>query len=426
MSFLAGVLLRPGASFAQTPIARGALLSLDDCIGIALRVNPQVAAAGSTALAARSRIGEAKSGYYPQVNWQSDYTYYSSTQQSQQLALIGARTQKFTNFSTGPSVTQNIYDFGRTASQVNVAVFNSNASNQDFENVSLGIVLNVKTAYYGVLQAQRSLIAARTVAAQAQAHLKQAQGFFAVGTVPKIDVINAQVTLSNAQLSLIQSDNAVKLAWQNLNNALGVPDAPPYRIVNTLAYAPYPITFPEALRKAYANRPDLKASAARVISSEQSLRLARTGYYPALSGSAGYTWNGDRLPLDHGWDTGATLTVPIFSGFLTKKQVDEANANLDVARDNEQVLRQQIYLQTRQAYLNLKQAASSISTARVGLRQARENLDLANGRYAAGVGSNIEVTDALTTFTNAQTAYINALYSYKIAQSNLENAMGIK
>ena len=411
----------------KPPVARGALLTLGGCIRIALGINPQVAAAGHTALAAKSRIGEARSGYYPQVNWQTDYTYYSSTQQKlQQVQAFGSRTQTVTNFQTGPSVTQNIYDFGRTGSLVGEAEFNSKAASQDFESVSLSIDLAVKTAYYGVLQAQGNLATARKVVAQAQAHLKQAQGFFAVGTVPKIDVVNARVTLSNAQLALIQSENALKIAWQNLNNAMGVPDAPPFRIVNTLAYAPYPVTFPNALRKAYANRPDLKASIATVKSAEQSLRFSRAGYYPTLSGDAGYTWSGERLPLDHGWNAGAALTVPLFSGFLTKNQVDESNADLDTAKDNEQTLRQQIYLQTRQAYLNLQQAASSIATAKVGLRDAKENLDLANGRYAAGVGNYIEVTDALTTFTQAQTTYINALYSYRIDQSNLENAMGMR
>ncbi len=436
--FLVSVLLLAGApaSFAQPPIGKGSLLTLDDCIRIALRINPQVAAAGSTALAAQSRIGEAEAAYYPQVGWQTDYTHFSTStagfasgsfsSTTQSGLTRGRLTTTQDNFQTGPSVTQNIYDFGKTASQVGVAAFNSRASRRDFENVSLGIVLTVKTAYYGVLDAQSSLDAAMKVVSQAQAHLKQAQGFFEVGTAPKIDVINAEATLSNAQLSLIKAQNAVQIAWQNLNNAMGVPDAPPFRIVNTLAYAPYPVTFEEALKKAYANRPDLKAAAARVKSSEQSLRLAGTGYYPDISGSAGYTWSGDRLHLDHGWNAGATLTVPIFSGFLTKKQVDEANANLNVAKDNEETLRQQIYLQNRQAYLNLKQAESSIATAQVGLRQAQENLDLANGRYAAGVGSNIEVTDALTTFSNAQTAYISALYSFKTAQADLENAMGIK
>ncbi|MDA8089703.1 MAG: TolC family protein [Nitrospiraceae bacterium] len=410
---------------AVKAIKKGSVLTLGQCMSIALSTNPQTVAARNTFFAAQSRIGEAQSAYYPQAQWQTDINHFSSTTVQNQL-VGGTRTNNFANFATGPSITQNIYDFGRTSSQVNSARFNSEASYQSLENVNLQIILNVKTAYYGVLQAQRNVSAAQEVVKQANQHLVQAEGFFKVGTTPKIDVINAEVTLSNAQLSLIQARNALQVSWQNLNNAMGIPDAPEYIIEDNLAYKPYPITFEYALQTAYKNRQDLKSSVSTEKAFEQSLRLANAGFYPTLSGSAGYTWSGDSLPLDHGWNVGASVVIPIFSGFLTKKQVDEATANLNASEANVKVLKQQIYLQNRQAYLNLKQAESSIATAAVGLKQAQENLDLANGRYAAGVGSNIEVTDALTTFSNAQTAYINALYSHKLAEANLENAMGVR
>jgi len=65
-------------------------------------------------------------------------------------------------------------------------------------------------------------------------------------------------------------------------------------------------------------------------------------------------------------------------------------------------------------------------TRRGGLRRrkAKENLDLANGRYQVGVGSIIEVTDAETTYTSAQTDRIRALYDYKIAEAQLAKAIG--
>ncbi|MBI2180856.1 MAG: TolC family protein [Deltaproteobacteria bacterium] len=57
-------------------------------------------------------------------------------------------------------------------------------------------------------------------------------------------------------------------------------------------------------------------------------------------------------------------------------------------------------------------------------KAAKENLDLANGRYQVGVGSIIEVTDAQTLYTDAQTTYVRALYDYKIADAQLIRAIG--
>jgi outer membrane protein TolC len=116
----------------------------------------------------------------------------------------------------------------------------------------------------------------------------------------------------------------------------------------------------------------------------------------------------------------------LFSGFLTRHQVAEARSNLYALRADEESVQQQILLDVRQAYLNLQAAEASISTAELGLRSAQENMDLANGRYEAGVGSPVEVTDAFAAFANAQVAYTGALYDYKIAQATIEQAMGLR
>ncbi len=119
------------------------------------------------------------------------------------------------------------------------------------------------------------------------------------------------------------------------------------------------------------------------------------------------------------------LTFPLFNGFLTSNQVAEARSNLYVLKANEEAVRQQIVLDVRQAYLNLQAAEASISASELVSRQAQENLDFANGRYKAGVGSAIEVSDAFATYVSAQAAYTGALYNYKIAQASIEKAMGV-
>jgi outer membrane protein len=93
---------------------------------------------------------------------------------------------------------------------------------------------------------------------------------------------------------------------------------------------------------------------------------------------------------------------------------------------NEALLRQTIYQDVRQAWLNMREAADRIVVAELSVHQATENLELADGRYASGVGSPIEVTDALVATSNAKTAHISALYDYKVAQASLERAAGEK
>jgi outer membrane protein TolC len=406
-------------------IAKDETLVLSRCIEIALKQNQSIVAAFNTMEVNRSRVGEARSGYYPQLSAFGGYD---------RIKPLNNDTNQMTaynQYNGGVTVNQTFYDFGRTSSSVDISKSNLDSSRSDLDTTQSVVTLSVKQAYYAVLQAKRNRDVAADVIKQFQLHLDQANGFYQVGTKAKIDVIKAQVDLSNAKLSLINAENALKIAWVNLNNAMGVPDAPEYSIEDNLEFQPYAITLEEATTKAFNNRPDLKSAVAKRQAAEQNISFQRSDYLPILSGSASYSRVGtpENLPVNQSpntWTAGVTLTFPLFSGFLTSHRVAEAKANLYFFRANEEATRQQILLDVRQAFLNLQAADASISATDLIVKQAQENLDLANGRYAAGVGSPIEVSDAFATYVTARATYTNALYSYKIAQANIEKATGTR
>ncbi len=429
------LLIIPFKVRAEEIIKKGEALNLERCVEIALKIHPNIIAAKNTINVNESRIGQSRSNYYPQINWSSSYSRISSAsiRSGSSFSLtdttassFGGTEESFDEYSTGFNLSQTIYDFGKTPSQVMIQNFNLDSSRSDLENVSEQIILNVKQTYYGVLQAKRNRDVSSETVKQFQQHLEQAKGFYTVGTKPKFDVTKAEVDLGNAKLNLIKAENGLKLAIVNLNNAMGVPDAPEYILEDNLSFQKYNITFEDALAKAYKDRPDLQSIIAKKQSAEESIKLAKKGYYPLLTGSAAYNWSGEKFPLEHGWNVGASLSFPLFSGFLTKYQVEEANANLNVLRANEESLRQTVFLEVQQAFLNLKDAEERIPTAELTVKQAEENLEIANGRYAAGVGNPIEVTDAEVSLTTAKTAYIQALYDYKVARASIEKAMGIR
>lgn len=410
-------MILPAIAGAQELPRKGEKLDLQRCIAIALSQHPAVQAAAGTIRTGESRIGQARSGYYPQLNGSAGYSRTDPMSSPPQ-------NQPYDSYSSSISVNQNLYDFGRTSTQVKIQELNRDSFRSDFDDVLTQVRLGVKQAYFGLLRAGRNRELSQEVVGQFQQHLDQARGFFEVGTKPKFDVTKAEVDLSNAKLSLIVAENAYRLARVALNNAMGLPAAPEYDVEDQLSFQRAEIDVEETIRKAYDRRPDLRSIAVRKLSLEQSIELARKNYYPYVTGNAGYGWGGGNFPLDQGWSIGAQLNVPIFNGFLTKYQVTEAQANLEVLTANEALLRQNVVQEIRQAWLNLQEAADRSAATAVTVRQAEENLELANGRYASGVGSPIEVTDALVAASNAKTAQIAALYDYKVAEANLEKAAG--
>lgn len=408
----------PGPAPAGEPIAPGESLSLERCIDIALERHPGLLGAQGELKASRSRVDQAKSGYYPQVSASSGYSRSRTPDTDDRKGSTGSSVDSSVDLS------QTLYDFGRTSTQVEVQSLGAQASQGDLREAARQVVFGVKQAYYGIITAQQARDAAGEAIRQLDLHLDQARRFYQTGLKPKIDVTNAEVNLGQARLDLLNAENVLRLARNSLNNTMGVPGAPAFEVRDDAPHREYAVDLDSALQKAYAQRPDLQSARSRQDAAARSVELERTGYYPRLSGNAGYGWSGEDDPLEEGWSVGASLDFPLFSGFLTRSRVEEAKGNLDTARANEQLVRQNIRLEVEQAFSTLKVAREKIGLAELTLRQARENRDLAQGRYNSGVGSSIEVADAVMNEITARKSGIFALFEYRLAVASLEKALG--
>lgn len=432
LSFILAVLVIvfPLVASAEEVIRKGDLLTLERCVEIALKNHPGILAARSNVDLYYARKGLAEAGYYPKVDATAGYSRFKpSSTSTTSIGVLNriSTSHSFEQYSAGISANQTIYDFRKTGTQVNIQNLNIDSAREDLRNTGDQVIFNVKQAYYGVLKEKRNREVAGDTVSQFQQHLAQAKAFYEVGTKPKFDVTKAEVDLGNAQLNLIRANNNLKIARVILNNELGVPDAAEFEIEDSLSFQQYSMSFQEAIGKAYENRPELKSISFRKNAAEESVRLAKKEYYPVLTGTVSYSWAGEQFAVnDGGWSTGLTLSIPVFSGFSTKAQVAEAKANLLALTANEEVLRQSVLLEVQQSLLNLTEAGERIVVAELTVRQAQENFEIANGRYAAGVGNPIEVTDADVALSNAKTSYNQALYDYKIARASLEKAMGVR
>lgn len=410
------LLLLAPAGFAEEFIKEGEVLTIERCVAIALSRNPVMKAADQNVNISASRVGQARSAWLPQATLSSSISKFSSGSHS------GGSGSELT---ASAALSQNIYDFGRTSSQVSLQKYNLSASREALQNTTEVLIFDVKQGYYRLLQAIRTREVAAEVVKQAEQHLTQANAFHEAGVKPRFDVIKAEVDLSTAKLGLITAQNAIAIAQTQLNTLMGVPNAPPFTLEDNFTFQKYEITFEPALARAMVNRPDLRSLDFQEKAAESALSFARKGNLPFLTGTASYDWAGDLTPLEDSWIVAASLTFPIFNGFLTHYQTSEARAGLELAKANKESLIQNVYLDVNQAYLGLVNAEQRTDTASQGVKQAQENLDLANGRYKYGVGSPVEVTDALIAYANANTSYINALYDYKVAVADLERAMGM-
>ena len=418
----------PALAEEELMLQPGEPLNLEQCLAIALKYHPTLRVSLATVEASKARIEQALANYYPQVSFNSAYTSSTYNFYGAGPFVIGQTYNWafYDFFAIGPTLTQTIYDFGRTPNTVRINRENTKASEQDLITSKQTVVLNVKQAYFGLIQAHRIAKVAEDTVKQIQEHLDQARAFYRVGSVSEIDVTQAEVDLANGELALIRARNGLQVAQATLNNAMGLRESLSFPIEDALEFKKLEITLQEILQAAYEQRPEILQLKARQLSQEAAVKVAQASYYPILSGNTSYLYRGIHVN-NLFWDMtiGATLSIPIFSGFSSPSQVAEARATLRNLKAQEEATRQNIRLESEQAYLSLKEAEEGVRVTEKALGQAQKKYSLATGRYRVGVGSPLEVTDAEVSLANARVNYIQSLAGYKIAEAKIEKAMGL-
>lgn len=404
------------SAFAQDNI-KPTIYSLNECIEIALKKNPELLASKEQLSKSFFKIGEARSGYFPEIDLSLGY------QRSYQEARIGEEYSK--NYSGQISLSQTIFDFGKTITKVDIQkeLYKATAS-QDSDTI-LGIIYNVKSAYFNLLKAKKQRETAEEVLKQAQKHLDLAKGFYEVGLKPKIEVTKAEVELSNAKLNLITAEKSVKQALLNLKVAMGIVLMPDFEIKEE-EYAIRKLDEKESIDMAFERNPQLQAVRFNKQASLYSEDFVKKEYLPTLIGTGRYGYTGEDFPLNKGWSLLFQVNFPIFSGWSTTYKLKQARADTAYYQYKEESLKQQISSHIKNLFVQLKEASQRVETLKIALKQAKENLDLAMGRYEVGVGSSIEVVDAIVLYEQTNTQYWQAIYDYNVTYAEIEKTTGME
>ena len=436
LSAIAGLLLFP--VFGQ--VYAGTKLNLHDCIEIALKNQPSIEAAHQNVIAGLARETQAKSAYFPQLNASTGYT-----EDRFSGGAFGKTVTK--SYSTTLQLNQIIYDFGRTGNASDAARWGTRSTEQDRERSVHDVILNVKQAYYSLLASKNLVEVAQKRVEQTERHLAQAQAFFNAGSKPRFDVTRSEVDVNNARLNLITASNNVRIRMITLNNAMGMDPGKQTEIEETLPPAPVVPLLEKIQEEALKNRPELLKAESDIEAAKARVRAEESNYYPTLSVNGAYNWasgtqdmgnlpppsefpdvTGRELAGDIGnnWNAGIILSIPLFQGGVTRGRVSEARANLSALEAQRKAVIQSVLLEVNQSYADMESSKVRIDVMESSLQKSQESLQLAEGRYQAGVGPSIEVTDAQLAAVQADTDHIQAQYDYEISVARLLRAMGVK
>lgn len=366
-------------------------------------------------------------------------------------------------FNSGLQLTQTLYSkqaFASVRGSAQAKAVQRHARDRAVQTTTNEVV----TAFYEALLArQRARVRSQRVE-RAQTTLQEVSRQVERGVTPKAQRLGAEVELANARTQMIEARNAADLAQDNLKRTIGLAPERPIELEGSLEgqvddglqrISLETLSMSRAVDQAIENRPDLQRARLNVELRDIQTEAQRAEFFPRVEAVANFNYSG-RVPDDRSrvqttnpqnptdpfyfrelerdffsdayWNpsfsVGLQLSWNIFNGFQSSSRLQQAEIQRQRAQTQLEQLRQAVSLEVRRAVRDLENARERIDAQETTVRQAELNYDHVSKRVAEGVSSPIELREASEQLDQSRINYLQAVYDYVVARSDLETALG--
>jgi outer membrane protein len=317
-----------------------------------------------------------------------------------------------------------VTDFGATRHSIEAADASAGVAAYQAGQALQDVLLRAAVAYFQCEAAHETLEIARESLKRADQHHALAAAGVRTGLKPKIDLSRSDAELAAARLDLIRAQNAVAVCHGALDAAMGWwPGEYELAPLPAVEEAPEPIPDEAASELAIRARPDLLALGLEEAGAEAQYRAASSGYFPRLLATASASLRGyNEAPKTFNWDVGLVLSVPVFNGFLTQGQEDEATARLAATRAQVRVARDAMTFQLRQARATVVASREAVRASSAQVVSTLANLEQAEARYREGLGNIVELADAQVQYATAQLGLVQSRTLLAISSVQFKHA----
>ncbi len=419
---------------AQEPVGEVDLsqpLTLEQCIQIGLEKSTSMRNARLNLAIQELRVKNARARYFPQIFTDGTYNFSDSLD-------FGFEPE---NYNVGLGGQYTIWDNGQREGSFAQAKESLTATVNRNERTKQDLILDITVAYYDVLKRQELVKVSEQILARSQENTQRTRDYVDAGTLIPADVATAEVREASDQLSLLNNSNSLQIAQATLPRLLGLDPGVLLTVSVDESYQLYQergtierieMSVEEAIQIALNTRPEFQERQSQIKSQEWSLTLARLQRWPRLNANANYNVNLEDYLRERenfsdfrSWSARVTLDFTLFDGGILGNRVKELTMQLEQTRENASDLERSVALAVRQNYLNLERSEAAVDISKKQVINARLSLDVIQGRFDVGKAILLELLDAQTSYAQALTNEVNAFYDYKIAQTRLQDAMGV-
>jgi outer membrane protein len=429
---------------AQSSGSQPAVYSLTDALRIANTRNLDIQLANAQLVNAGASVMGAFGTFLPTIYFSSGYTRQLFQDEFTTVNLPGGITQRFptgnpNNYNMNVGLNYTIFNGFSREANYNSAQNSFKAADLTTRQQRLDVAFNIHRQYIDVMRNRQIAQIRREDFIAGQKDVEAARARFEAGATAIAPVYAQETELGNRELAIVQAENQVNIAKARILASMGLEPTENAEFLE--ASIPTTITDTEiaafraemgstnaVLAAAFKNRNDVQAAKARIDAAEDNLTASRSGYFPTLSASTGWTWSNNELnEFNERGRTfvGVNLDVPVFDNFRTNTQIQSAQFMLSQSRIQEQQLEQSIRNEVLTALLNLDAAEKQLEITQRALRSAEQNFKSASERYKTGLASITDFILANNQYITAKINRTNVVYNYLDAQNQVRYAAGV-
>jgi outer membrane protein len=324
---------------------------------------------------------------------------------------------------------------GTTFNQIRGTFFQRDGTYFAFRNTLDQLIATVKTQFYQII-VNRELVKVNQQSVELlDAQLKDQQNRFEAGTVPRFNVLQAEVAYYNQLPLLITAQNNLRISKLQLAKTLGLyfqprrGENPPLEVLGEMPYIPRPINLADAIEMGKERRPFLKQARANVLNQLQQVRATAGQWLPNITTTGGAEWvsspvNSSFHDISKGWLALVQGSLPIWDSGAIAGQVIQQRALLSESKIVYDDDVRQVELEIQQAYSNLQQNEELVKSQEKNVELADEALRLAKARLDAGAGVQLDVLNAQVQLLTAQSTRLQALFGYNSSLAEFDRATG--
>ena len=403
-------------------------LTVSQVVQRVLERHPAIEQASHNVRASEARVLQSTSATYPEVSTEAGYVFLGPIAK---LAFPGFgefRLYPADNYDAHIAGRYTVYDFGKIDATADLNRSRVQSVRDIMDLTKSNLSYQTIRVFYSILYLEQSIKVQDEQIEALNQHLATTQRRVSAGTATSFDVLTTQVRVAGSQNQKIELENALQKQRAVMSQLLGLPPGAPILIRGDFEQTSAPAHGDSLLQAAIRQRMEIKLARDAEQSAQLQQKVASLGNKPTLKVNLTYGLKNGFIPnldvLRGNWVAGVKAEVPIFDGWRTDRQVEEAQANIEAEQAHRRDVERQVRSEVEQAVADVEASASKIAISELQVQQAREAVAIARTRYESGTVTNLDLLDAQAAESAAKLGKLQALYKLVLSKFDLQRAIG--